>query len=130
MCVQARRVERLHQLVDDLGEKKAVAIGGNVADPNSARRLVQATVKQFGRLDSIIVNAGIGLYGGILDASDEELQAMMRTNIEGTVWAVRSAVRQFRAQGEGGDVIISSVAGLRGGATKPSTPRPSSSRSA
>lgn len=127
MCVQARRVE----LVDDLGEKKAVAIGGNVADPDSARRLVQATVKQFGRLDSIIVNAGIGLYGGILDASDEELQAMMRTNIEGTVWAVRSAVRQFRAQGEGGDVvIISSVAGLRGGATKPSTPRPSSPRSA
>ncbi len=116
VAVQARRVERLQELVSELGEKRAVAVGGNVVDPGSAHRLVQAAVEQFGRLDSIIVNAGIGHYGGILDASDEELQTMMRTNIEGIVWAARSAVRQFRAQGDGGDVvIIASVAGLRGG---------------
>ena len=66
----------------------------------------------------MVANAGIGRYGGILDATDEELQLMMRTNFEGTVWAVRAAVTQFRRVPDaGGDVVIvSSVAGLRGGA--------------
>jgi 3-oxoacyl-[acyl-carrier protein] reductase len=80
--------------------------------------LVGETVSRFGRLDSIVINAGIGMYGGILDASDEDLTTMMRTNLEGTVWAVRAAVAQFRRTPQtGGDiVIVSSVAGLRGGA--------------
>ncbi len=54
---------------------------------------------------------------GILDRSDAELQAMMRTNGEGTVWVVRAAVAEFRRHpGAGGDVVVASVAGLRGGA--------------
>src|SRR5664279_75044 len=58
------------------------------------------------------------MYGGILDRSDDDLKAMMRTNVEGTVWASRAAVAQFRRVPQaGGDiVIVSSVAGLRGGA--------------
>ena len=55
---------------------------------------------------------------GILDATDDDLMTMMRTNVEGTVWAVRAAVAHFRrVPGAGGDiVIVASVAGLRGGA--------------
>jgi NADP-dependent 3-hydroxy acid dehydrogenase YdfG len=56
------------------------------------------------------------MYGGILDCSDEDLQTMMRTNVEGTVWAARAAVGHFRPAGAGDIVIVASVAGLRGGA--------------
>lgn len=115
VAVQARRLNRLTELVDELGEKNAVAVPGDVADPASAEALVAAAVEQFGALDSIVVNAGIGRYGGILDGSDDDLRAMMRTNVEGTVWAVRAAVRRMRAAGGGDVVIISSVAGIRGG---------------
>jgi NADP-dependent 3-hydroxy acid dehydrogenase YdfG len=115
VVVQARRVDRLNALVEELGEKNAVAVEGDVRDPAAADALVQAAVSEFGRFDSIVVNAGIGRYGGILDGSDEDLTTMMRTNVEGTVWAVRSAVRQMRKDGGGDIVIISSVAGLRGG---------------
>lgn len=116
VAVQARRADRLATLVDELGQKNALSVPGDVTQPSSAEELINAAVAQFGRLDSIVVNAGIGIYGGILDASDIELQTMMRSNIEGTVWAVRSAMRQFRNQGTGGDVVIvASVAGLRGG---------------
>ena len=115
VAVQARRKDRLASLVDELGEPNAVAVPGDVQDPGSAEQLVQAAIETFGRLDSIVVNAGIGGYGGILDTTDDELRQMMRTNVEGTVWAVRSAVRHFRAAGGGDVVIISSVAGLRGG---------------
>jgi NADP-dependent 3-hydroxy acid dehydrogenase YdfG len=64
----------------------------------------------------MLANAGIGAYGGIMDLDDALLTEMVETNYLGTVWSVRSAVRQFRAQGDGGDlVVLSSVAGFRGG---------------
>ena len=125
VAVQARRKDRLASLVEELGEASVVAVPGDAQDPASADELVQAAVESFGALDSIVVNAGLGRYGGILDSTDDELREIMRTNVEGTVWAVRSAVRHFRAAADanaaaagagGGDVvIISSVAGLRGG---------------
>jgi 3-oxoacyl-[acyl-carrier protein] reductase len=116
VAVQARRADRLKALIDDLGEKNVVAVTGDVQDPQSSTQLVSTATEQFGRLDSIVVNAGIGIYGGILDTTDEQLRQMMRTNVEGTVWAVRAAVGHLRAAHSGGDVvIISSVAGLRGG---------------
>jgi NADP-dependent 3-hydroxy acid dehydrogenase YdfG len=116
VAVQARRADRLADLIDELGEKNVVAVTGDVQDPQSASQLVSAAAEQFGRFDSIVVNAGIGIYGGILDTTDEQLRQMMRTNVEGTVWAVRAAVGHLRAARSGGDVVIvSSVAGLRGG---------------
>ncbi|MCW2914208.1 MAG: short-chain dehydrogenase/reductase [Actinomycetia bacterium] len=116
VAIQARREERLAQLVDELGSDHVVAVPGDVRDPAQARALVEGAVEKFGRLDSIVVNAGMGAYGGILDATDDELTTMLRTNIDSSVWAVRAAVQQFRHVGEGGDiVVISSVAGLRGG---------------
>jgi NADP-dependent 3-hydroxy acid dehydrogenase YdfG len=116
VAVQARRRERLDDLVDELGDKSVVAVTGDVQDPAAADELVAAAVEQFGRLDSMVVNAGIGAYGGILDGSDDDLRTMLRTNVEGSVWAVRSAVREFRQAGQGGDiVVVSSVAGVRGG---------------
>jgi 3-oxoacyl-[acyl-carrier protein] reductase len=118
VALQARRRERLDAFADKFGADNVLVVTGDVQDPDSATDLVGETVSRFGRLDSVVINAGIGMYGGILDASDEDLTTMMRTNLEGTVWAVRAAVAQFRRTTQtGGDiVIVSSVAGLRGGA--------------
>jgi NADP-dependent 3-hydroxy acid dehydrogenase YdfG len=116
VAVQARRKERLDELISDLGADKVVAVAGDVRDPAAASALVDAAIDTYGRLDSIVVNAGIGMYGGILDLTDEDLQTMMRTNVEGTVWGVRAAIRHFRSAGKGDVVVVASVAGLRGGA--------------
>jgi len=110
----ARRVERLTELTEELG-KAAIAVPMDVRNPGDAQRLVDTAVEHFGQLDSLVANAGIGMYGGILDRSDEELATMLDTNIAGTVWPVRAAVRHMLERGEGDLVIVSSVAGLRGG---------------
>lgn len=115
VSVQARRAERLTSLADELGEQNVLPVVGDVQDPAAAQDLVAKTVEHFGRMDSIIVNAGVGRYGGILDATDDEIRTMTRTNVEGTVWAVRAAVPEFRRSGGGDIVIIASVAGIRGG---------------
>jgi len=118
VAVQARHRDRLDELATEFGAENVLVVTGDVQDTTSANELMDQTVKEFGQLDSIVISAGIGMYGGILDASDEDLRLMMRTNFEGTVWAVRAAVTQFRrADRPGGDiVIVGSVAGLRGGA--------------
>jgi NADP-dependent 3-hydroxy acid dehydrogenase YdfG len=98
VAVQARRRERLDALADEFGADDVLVVTGDVQNPDSATELVTRAVERFGQLDSIVVNAGIGMYGGILDRSDADLQTMMRTNVEGDV------------------VVVASVAGLRGGA--------------
>jgi 3-oxoacyl-[acyl-carrier protein] reductase len=117
VAVSARREDRLDRLVEELGKDNVVPVAGDVRDPAHNDALVAAAVDRWGRLDTMVANAGIGAYGGILDLADEQLTEMVATNYLGTVWSVRSAVRRFRAQGDGGDVVIvSSVAGFRGGA--------------
>src|ERR1019366_4256936 len=78
--------------------------------------LIDAALSKFGRLDSFIASAGIGMYGGITDGSDDDMREMIDTNFTGTVWGVRAAVPALLAGGGGDIVIVSSVAGLRGGA--------------
>lgn len=116
VALAGRRQERLDALVAELGADNAVAVAGDVADPAHNEALVAAAVDKWGRVDTVVANAGIGAYGGILDMDDATLREMIDTNYTGTVWTVRSGVRQFRKQGDGGDiVIVSSVAGFRGG---------------
>ena len=111
-----RREERLEEAVSRLGSDNAVGVTMDVRSPADCKRLVDAAVSTFGRLDTIVPNAGIGLYGDILDHSDDEVERMMHTNYDGTVWAIRAAVPAIlETAGEGDIVIVSSVAGLRGG---------------
>jgi len=117
VAVSARREDRLAKIVGDLGADNVVPVAGDVRDPALNDALVAAAVDRWGRLDTMVANAGIGAYGGILDLDDATLTEMVETNYLGTVWSVRSAVKQFRSQGDGGDlIIVSSVAGFRGGA--------------
>ena len=117
VALGARRKERLTALVAELGDEHAVSVAGDVRDPQYNDALVAAAAEKWGRVDTVIANAGIGAYGGILDLGDAQLRDMVETNYLATVWTARSGVRRFRAQGDGGDiVIVSSVAGFRGGA--------------
>jgi NADP-dependent 3-hydroxy acid dehydrogenase YdfG len=111
----ARREERLHELVEELGEDRTAIVPMDVRDPAGAEELVATAMERFGRLDALVANAGIGAYGGIMDLTDEQLRVMMDTNIAGTVWPIRAAVPRLLDAGGGDIVIVASVAGLRGG---------------
>ncbi|MFZ0492849.1 MAG: SDR family oxidoreductase [Acidimicrobiia bacterium] len=114
VVIGSRRIERLAALVSELGTSESAAVEMDVRDPEACRRLIDTTVNRFGRLDAIVVSAGIGAYGGIMDLTDEKLIEMMDTNIAGTVWPIRAAVPVFLQAGGGDIVIVGSVAGLRG----------------
>jgi NADP-dependent 3-hydroxy acid dehydrogenase YdfG len=103
----------LTTLQADWGTERVAYALGDIAQEATSEALIAAGVEAFGRVDSIVANAGIGFYGGLLDNSADEVRLMVDVNLLGTVWLVRAGVRQFRAQGDGGDVVImGSVAGL------------------
>lgn len=108
----ARRTDRIAELAKDLGDA-AVAVEMDVRDPEHSGNAVTRALDAFGRLDILVANAGIGIYGGILEASDQQVTDMIDTNVAGTVWPIRAAVPAL-LESQGDIVIVSSVAGLRG----------------
>lgn len=115
VAITARRGDRLRELEDELGAENVVSVVGDIALAETNNELVDAAVTRFGHLDSFVATAGIGMYGGILDNSDDELSDMIDANFTGTVWGVRAAVPKMVDAGGGDIVIIASVAGIRGG---------------
>jgi NADP-dependent 3-hydroxy acid dehydrogenase YdfG len=115
VVVGARRLGRLEEL-EAAFPGRVAPVEMDVRSPADCNRLVQTALDRFGHIDSLVANAGIGMYGGILDQTDEALTTMMDTNIAGTVWPIRAAVPHFVEAGKGDIVIVASVAGFRGGA--------------
>jgi 3-oxoacyl-[acyl-carrier protein] reductase len=91
----------------------AVAAVCDIRKPGDCAALMDLAVSSFGRIDSLVANAGIGLYGGILDYSDERLNEMMETNLQGTIWSVRAAVPFLKKSGGGDILIVASVSSYR-----------------
>lgn len=113
VVIGARRAERLKALVDEL-DGAATAIEMDVRSSDDAKALVAAALEAHGQLDVMVANAGVGVYGGIMDQTDEQVTDMIDTNITGTVWPVRAAVPAMLDAGGGDIIIVSSVAGIRG----------------
>ena len=109
-----RRAERLKELAAELNGSGTV-VEMDVRSSESSQQLVKTALDAHGRLDTIVVNAGIGVYGGIMDMSDQQIEDMIDTNVTGTVWPIRAAVPALLEGGGGDIVIVASVAGLRGG---------------
>jgi 3-oxoacyl-[acyl-carrier protein] reductase len=108
----ARDVSSLSDFVSSSGGS-AVAAVCDIRKPADCAALMELAVSSFGRIDSLVANAGIGLYGGILDYSDERLNEMMETNLQGTIWTVRAAVPFLKKSGGGDILIVASVSSYR-----------------
>lgn len=107
------REDAVRPLQEEWGTDRVAIVIGDVRDESTGDALVAAGVDAFGRVDSVVANAAIGFYGGLLDVPADQIELMIDVNVKGTIWLSRAAVRQFRAQGDGGDiVVIGSVAGL------------------
>ena len=99
---------------DDLGIAGSVAQPCDVRDPAALRAIVAATVGRFGRLDILVVNAGVGAYGPFLDLPDDDLEAMIDVNVKGALYAVRAALPELLKSDAADIVTIASEAGRRG----------------
>lgn len=95
---------------------RAIAAAVDVTQANQLRDAVALAVREFGRLDILFANAGIGFSGELLDTTDEDWDAVMDVNAKGVFISCRESIRQMLAQSApGGSVIINaSISGLAG----------------
>jgi NADP-dependent 3-hydroxy acid dehydrogenase YdfG len=121
VAVAARRMDRLERLVEEIDDAggRALAIEADVTDRAQAEALVERAVKDLGRLDTVVNNAGVMLLGPSLDAPVEEWERMVDLNIKGLLYVAKAALPHLLDFAEEGprlvtDLInISSVAGRR-----------------
>ncbi|WP_435847994.1 SDR family NAD(P)-dependent oxidoreductase, partial [Streptomyces decoyicus] len=62
------------------------------ADPEAVRELVETTVTAYGRLDGVVLNAGIGQGGAVGDTTVEDWEELIRTNLTGPFLLLRAAL--------------------------------------
>jgi NADP-dependent 3-hydroxy acid dehydrogenase YdfG len=120
VAVVARRKERLDTLASELGGD-AIAIEADVTDQPQAIAAVERTVRELGRLDIVINNAGVMLLGPIVDAPTEEWDRMVGLNVLGALYVAHAALPHLLTAAAGdprqvADLVnVSSVAGRRNG---------------
>jgi NADP-dependent 3-hydroxy acid dehydrogenase YdfG len=118
VAVAARRRDRLEALVERIGnDADVLVIETDVTDEASARAMVEDTVREFGRLDTLVNNAGVMLLGPILDAPVEEWRRMIELNVLGLLYCTHAALPHLLRAADTdprrvADVVnVSSVAG-------------------
>lgn len=106
------------QTASNAGHAKAVRfIRTDVAKEADVQAMIDCAVSQFGRLDIIFNNAGVGgVIGPVWDIEEEEWDYTFDVLVKGVFFGIKHAARAMRKQGQGGVIInTASTAGLSGG---------------
>ncbi len=94
---------------------EATAIPCNVSDPDQLQSLVDATLKQWRRIDVLVCNAAVNPhFGSSLEISEEAYDKIMTTNVKNVLWLCRAVIPQMAERNDGVVIIVSSIAGFKG----------------
>jgi NADP-dependent 3-hydroxy acid dehydrogenase YdfG len=107
----ARKPEVLADLVERYPDT-ARAVKLDVTDLQDVKTSIGEAVKEFGRIDVLVNNAGYALVGAIEEANNEEIQKQFDTNVFGVVNVIREALPIMRKQNSGHIVNIGSLVGI------------------
>lgn len=112
----ARRRDRLAALEAAIAALRPEASDGaagqvfiteaDVTDAASVTTAVTAGTAHFGRLDYVIANAGVGQRGGVVTAPWDDLDLLIRTNVDGVLHTIRAGVPVIQRGERGGSVVI------------------------
>ena len=93
----------------------AMAIEADVADEASVGQMTDMAVKEFGRIDILVANAGINIRKPPEDYSLAEWQAIIDTNLTGTFLCAKAVLPAFRTAGGGKIITVGSMSSIFGG---------------
>ncbi len=113
VCITARNKDDLGHAANKLNKinsGRAIAVYCDVKDYQSQVNAVQKTIEQFGSLDYLIANAGVGHFASVEDLSIEQWKDVIDTNLTGVFYSVKAAIEEL-IKTKGYIITISSLAG-------------------
>ncbi len=115
VVVSARGDEGLNSLVEEIHNEggAALAIPAEVADFSQVKAVADGAVKRYGRLDTWVHLAGIGMYATFEQTSPEEFRRIVEVNLLGQVHGAQAALPHLRRAGHGALILVSSVEARR-----------------
>lgn len=84
----------------------------DVSDPEAVRTTVEAVVRDFGKLDVFVANAGMAISKPITEQTVEEYRKQYSVNVDGVFYCAKYAGEVFKKQGSGNLIITSSISAL------------------
>lgn len=97
LSLAARRIDRLESLASELTDDRSriLCIKTDVSVEEDCRRLIEETVRRFGKIDILINNAGISMRAPFLDVNLEVIKKLMNVNFWGTVYCTKYALPEI-----------------------------------
>lgn len=119
VVISSRKADACEAVANELKAAgfEAIAVPCHVGSKEDLQRLVDTTLKTWGRIDVLVCNAATNpVYGPTSEVSDDAWAKIMDTNVKGTFWLSNMVLPQMAERGEGAVVLLSSIASLRGNA--------------
>jgi NADP-dependent 3-hydroxy acid dehydrogenase YdfG len=113
VTLAARSTATLQALAAEIGAD-ALAVTTDVRRRQDIRRMVDETLRRFGRVDVLVNNAGLGYASWVVEIDPDELRQQIETNLIGLIETTQAVLPHMLAQGAGHIVNVSSIAGLLG----------------
>jgi NADP-dependent 3-hydroxy acid dehydrogenase YdfG len=110
VVLAARREAELNAVASRCGER-ALAVVADMTSRADVRRVVQAAIERFGRIDVFVNNAGRGISRPPSQLTDEDIDEMMRVNVKSALYGMQEVLPHFRARGAGHIINVSSMLG-------------------
>ena len=94
--------------VNNESNGRCLSVPGDASDTSFIRQMVDTAVTKYGRLDIVIANAGITLFGDFFTYSAEAFFRVMQVNLGGTFFLAQAAANQMKTQSSGGSLLFTS----------------------
>lgn len=117
VALAARRLDRLEALaarLRELGAGRVLAVSLDVTDFRSIADALRHAAAEFGRVDTVVVNAGVGYSLPVGRGNLDLVQRTLETDLTGAIATIEAALPILRQQGAGQIVAITSIAATRG----------------
>jgi NAD(P)-dependent dehydrogenase (short-subunit alcohol dehydrogenase family) len=111
--IDADGLSRLQETLHAAGAE-CVTVVGDVSQPDDARRMIEAAVERFGRLDVLVANAGVIPLGDITESTAQDWDRVMAVDGRGMFLTCKYAIEAMLVTGGGSIVCLSSISGQAG----------------
>lgn len=85
--------------------ERLALVDGDIGDPRTAARIVDAALTRFGSIDALVNNAGIFFTKPFIDYTADDFRALVSTNLEGFLYVTQLAIKQMLLQKTGGSIV-------------------------